>query len=599
MPTLLETIRAVFAAAWRSHFAIPEPVYWFVVVLAGVGFSAASPVEAIGWTAVIVLGVQGIARWHYHRGRGRRALVLARFVAPGGAHSRGAEVQHLFLTRLRDKLAPAHANQVHAVPAIVGTADQRAAASLRRRLRARLLIYGRVTEDSSGWGVFARIMAPVGGGHHFDEHTRDATPIKRSWGERVELLSPTERVMAEEYPLIGAAEVESLIRGSAGQVALLLDEPERARKLLEEALAVVPGSESPAIDGLRVAWAHARLEQGRADDALALLRSRARQATASAELLRELSRTLALAAELGLDRPDRLWRESVAALRQAATSQADPQHDMTLFNLAALLGASSSSSDRSEGLEIVRGLERTSKRYARAWYLHRMLGSASWSEAATAMQSNRPAEANTHYREAGRRYRRAIRLRPRVGILVWMGARRVLWTVYPPAPILHANLADVHDSLGQGLRSSWRWWRCERKRDRLIRRGMRRFAAGQWEMAYANFDWVIVGRGDFRDIVGLVYSAVAAHQTGDRADAIERWQHALAQQPFALVTRAAMLRDPEHHPLEHGLPGTETTDLDQIAQQLGIPVPPPGPVPVGGAGCWRRLFPRHEPTGGG
>lgn len=598
MGTVISTTQDVFKTIWQLHFRIPEPLYWLTIVVAGIGFSTASPAEAVAWTALFALGLQGVVRWHYHRGRGRRALVLAQFAAPGDAQGRAAEVQQLFLTQLRDKLSPSDARQVHAVPAVVGTADAEAAARLRRRLRARLLIYGRVTTHADGWAVFARTLVPVGGGTHFDEHTRDRTPIKRSWGERVDLLSPTERVLAEEYPMTAATEIESILRGSAGQVALFLGEVDSARELLEDALELVAGSTSAAADGLRVAAAEAMLEQDDFESAIDLLRARAQSGTASPELLRMLNRVLWAAAAQGIEDAYEARAESLAALREAVRHDADPQRDMSQFNLAAILGASADEDERAEGIELLLELEQSSNWYSRAWYVQRLLGSAAWSAARRAEATGDPDAARDHYSEAGRRYGKAIRLRPRIGFFVWQGPRRVLWTVYPAAPILRSNLADVHDVLQRRLRAKWQWWRCERARDKLIRRGLKRFAEGNWEFAYANFDWVITGRGDFRDVVALVYRSVAAFQYGDDEEALVGWQQALAWHPYALLTRAAILRDPESHPVVRGVPGDEPTDLDVVADSLGLPAMPPGPLPVGSSGWRARLFPKHEPTGG-
>jgi len=598
MDTLLTTFRGVFGAAWRLHFSIPEAAYWAAIVLAGFGFTTASTNEAIGWTALLLLGIQGVVRWHYHRGRGRRALVLARFAAPQQAEGRALEAQQLFLTRLRDELSPDDARRVHAVPAVVGTSDVPGALRLRRRLRAWLLVYGRVTESSDGWSLFARVLTPIGGGHHLDDHTRDATPIKRSWRDRVDLLSPTERVLAEEYPLTAAAEVESIIRGSAGQVALALGKPDRAQRLLQEALDSVPSSESAAVDGLRIALADALTQQGDVDVAVGVLRERAAQQSAAPDLLRKLHWVLSQSVAAGIENADDAYKEGVVALRRAAADQADPQRDMTLFNLSSLLGASGDLADRQEAMDTLRELLRSSKRYSRAWYVHRLLGADAWREATDARQTGDAVLATERYQEAGRRYAKAIRLRPRVGFLTWQGTCRPLWTVYPPAAIIRANLADVHDALGRRFRSRWQWWRCERKRDKLLRRGLSRFAAGEWQLAYANFDWVIVGRGDFRDTVALVYRSVATYQYGNDAEALAGWQQAHAWQQFALVTRAAMLRDPHNHPLVRGVPGDEPTDLDDVTNLLGMPKQPPGPLPVGYTGWRARLLAPHEPTGG-
>jgi tetratricopeptide (TPR) repeat protein len=596
--TLYSIAKDAFATVWRLHFEIPEMLYWLAILVAAVGFSATSSVEALAWAVLFALGLQGVVRWHWHRGRARRALVLTRFAGYGVGESRAGEAQDLILTQLRDKLDPSDADRVHAIPFAVGTTQSDRARRVRRRLRAWLLIYGRVSEQSGEWSVFARLMRPTGDAVHLDEHTRDVTPVKRSWGERIELLSPTEAVVSSEYPLRAADELEAIIRASAGQVALFLGDPERASSLLAEALAGVGESDSHAVDTVRVSYAELLMAEDDLGLALELLRERERRGSASGELLRALDQALRAAAATGLRPSDWCYRESVRVLRSAAADRGDPQREMSVFNLTTTLLGGSSPADHDEAVELLEELASSSSFYRRAWYVHRRLGAAAWSRALAAKAAEDEATAEEQFELAGRRYARAIRLRPGLRFFVWVNSRRLLWTIYPPAAILRANLADVHDELNRRWRGWWQWWRCERKRDRLLRRGCRRFADGDWQRAYANFDWAYVGRGDFRDMVALVYRSVASWQYGDDEVALADWSHAVARNPYALITRAAMLRDPETHPLVRGLPGDEETDLRRVMLGLGMPEPPPGPLPPMKFGVRNRLLPRHEPTGG-
>jgi tetratricopeptide (TPR) repeat protein len=596
--TLYSIAKDTFGAAWRLHFEIPEALYWLAILVAAIGFSTASPLEAIAWFALFLLGLQGVVRWHWHRGRGRRALILARFAGYGGGEARAREAQDLILTRLKDKLDPSGVDRVHAIPFAIGTAQSGRARRVRRRLRAWLLVYGRVSEQGGHWSVFARLLRPTGRAVHLDEHTRDVTPVKRSWGERVELLSPSEPVVSTEYPLRAADEIEAIIRASAGQVALFLGDMNRAASLLEEALAEVGESNSHAVDTVRVSYAETLIAKDEISPALALLRERERRGSASPELLRVLAQAFRGAAATGVEPTDKCYDESVRVLRLAAADHADPQREMSVFNLSTTLGGGLDPADHDEAVTLLEELASSSSFYRRAWYVHRRLGARAWSNAVSARAAEDEVVAEQQFRLAGKRYGRAIRLRPGVRFFVWVNSTRRLWTIYPPAAILRANLADVHDELGRSWRSKWQWWRCERKRDRLIRRGLRRFADADWEKAYANFDWVYVGRNDFRDIVALVYRAVAAWQYADDDEALASWNYAVRRNSFALITRAAMLRDPQNHPLVRGLPGSEETDLGKVMLALGMPEPPPGPLPPMTFGLRSRLFPSHAPTGG-
>ncbi len=594
MGTLYSIAKDSFATAWRLHFEIPEALYWLAILVAAVGFSATSSVEAVAWCVLFALGLQGVIRWHWHRGRARRALVLTRFAGYGAGEARAREAQDLILTQLRDKLDPASIERVHSIPFAVGTAQTGRARRVRRRLRAWLLVYGRVDEHGDDWSVFARLLRPVGRAIHLDEHTRDVTPVKRSWGERVELLSPTEPVASSEYPIRAADELEAIVNGSAGQVALFLGDPKRASSLLAEALAGAGESDSHAVDTVRVSYAELLMAEDDLEGALELLRERERRGSASAELLRALDQALRAAAGTGLRPADWCYRESVRVLRSAAADRTDPQREMSVFNLTTTLLGGPSPMEHDEAVELLEELASSSSFYRRAWYVHRRLGAAASSRALAAKSTGDESTAEEQFKVAGRRYATAIRLRPGLRFFVWVNSRRLLWTIYPPAAILRANLADVHDELGRRWRSRWQWWRCERKRDRLLRRGLRRFAEGDWQRAYANFDWVFVGRGDFRDIVALVYRAVAARQYGDEGEAQASWSLAVGRNPTALITRAAMLRDPKNHPLVRGLPGSEETDLRKVMRGLGMPEPPPGPLPPMRFGLRERIFPKHE-----
>lgn len=126
-------------AVWRQHFRIPEPAYWAGLLVSAVGFSVEATLEALAWSGVFLLSVIGILRWHWHRRRSR-ALVVARFSAVAGQEGMAVGVQDLVMTSLQDKLPPDLVRLVHPVPAVVGSADRRYAATLRSRLRSLYVI---------------------------------------------------------------------------------------------------------------------------------------------------------------------------------------------------------------------------------------------------------------------------------------------------------------------------------------------------------------------------------------------------------------------------------------------------------------------------
>jgi hypothetical protein len=173
--------RRVAEFVWAQHFRIPEAGYWLLLVVAAVGFSTDTVLAALGWTFVVLLAVQGIARWHWHRRLGR-ALVVTRFSTVRGQEGMATRVQDLVMTSLQDKLPPRLLAEVHAVPAVVGPADRGFAIRLRRRLRARLLVHGRIDQRADGgWAVFARVVQPANRAViHLDWHTRDITQLGRA-----------------------------------------------------------------------------------------------------------------------------------------------------------------------------------------------------------------------------------------------------------------------------------------------------------------------------------------------------------------------------------------------------------------------------------
>jgi hypothetical protein len=322
--------RQVVEFVWRQHFRIPEPAYWLALVIASIGFSSATTLEALGWSAVVVLSVVGIVRWHWHRRRSR-ALVVARFSTVRGQEGMASRVQELVMTSLQDKLPPDLLQLVHAVPAVLGTADRSYALRLRRRLRSLYLVHGRIEQRADGgWAVFARVVQPAERTvKHADWHTRDVTPARARWGVLFELLTPSKEVVAEEYPLEFANELEAVVRGIAGQVAAIFEDDDRAEEWLRMALSKAPGSASHQVDQLRVALARVLVRTDRRKDALDLLRERATGDNPAPALLRELHTVLGPQVGTLGDVADDDAAEAISALRQAAQSETDPQRDMT------------------------------------------------------------------------------------------------------------------------------------------------------------------------------------------------------------------------------------------------------------------------------
>ena len=564
--------------AWQWHFHIPELVYWllFLIVAPGLGvlsFLLGNLEIAGGGALATVLGVQGIARWKFHRRRARGALVVPLFESSDLQQAK--QVQDLVMTALLDHLSDEEAEQVHRVPTVAGPAGRPFVRCLWRRLRAHLVLHGEVRERSDGQlAVYARVLAPAEPEvMHMDPHTRDITPIKTTWRHLFQRLTPENPVSEIEYPLEFAGELEAVIRGTAGQVALALEDYPRAERRLTEALAVRPHSAAHSLDRLRVDLALTIAAQGRDKEAIKQLRKRARQADASPELLRTLCRLFAQTEhdpQLSLSTPQRLG-EAISLLRRAAEDRADSQRDMTLYNLANLLAAGTPQ-QKAEAKQLIDDLLRSRSHYRNAWYVKRERGAIAWNELIEAWEAGDQQSVRERGKEAAQWYGRAIRARPRVRFFWRDGPRVWPYRRFPPAPILHANARDGHEQAGHLLRTIWHEWRFHRKRKRLLQQGEKDFRSGHFESACAAFDWATVGRADRPEIGAHVYRAVLLKQLDEAEGAEAEWRETLSKDPYALLVRAAVARDPEGYPLPKGLPGKEPTDpeaVDRLIAQRG------------------------------
>lgn len=553
---------------WRQHFKIPEPVYWVALVVSAIGFSAASPLEAIAWTGLILLSVAGIARWRWHRRRSR-ALVVARFSAVSGHEGMAARVQELCMTSLQDKLPSDLLQLVHSVPAVVGPADQSYAVRLRRRLRGTYLVHGRVDErPGGGWAVFARVVQPADRDVvHVDWFTRDITPARARWSHLFELLTPSKEVVVEEYPLEFSNELEAIVRGLAGQVAAAFEDDERAERLLRTAISKAPGSTSHQIDQLRIALARVLDRADRRAEALALLRERARNENPSPALLRELGLlSFGVGREATLGDPDPTEaQEAIAALRRAAEYDADPQRDLTLYNLALMVWNDGGDAGREEGEQIIAELLRTSSFYRRAWYVHFHHGAAHYHLALKAQEEGDEESARRHFKRAARHYSRGIRLRPRFRFFWPEGPTISFLHRFRRVPILYANAKDAHQGAGHRIRAWWYERRFEQRRRKLMKIADKAFGRGEWDRAYAYYDWAIVGRWDEDEVLVRTIKAVVTRQCGEDEQAETEWAETLEAAPGALLMRAVVASQPV---LERGVPGSEPTDMPTVVARL-------------------------------
>ena len=525
MTTWLRLVLLVLKAAWRWHFHIPRGAYAAALMGGVLVVVVGPPHTPIAFAAAVLLlvGSQGLARWWWYSHPGPRVAV-ARFASDLPANDVSGRIQREIVTALQDRLVTPH--RILPLPVTVGRDQRGFALRLWARLRATYLLYGDVRPLGDRGSVYPRVVRPTGRYvEHWDWFTNDRTPQRTLWRATVDRLTPTRDAEDVEYPYGFAREVEALVRALEGRVRILLGQPEQATHVLQQALAIAGGTDSPAVDEIRLALAEALAAQGRGDDALRLLRQRAREDSASPALLRTMA-TYLVAEERP---PEERRQEAIELLRRAAADRQDPLRDMTLYHLARQRAQVKGGED--EAYRSFRELLASrDSHYSRAWYVMRMVGTWHWKRAVELTEADRTEEARREALLAARWYTRALRRRPKVRWVAWgprpwmRRPRRIL-----PSPRMFANACDAHRLAGHASR--WRYYsvRTSRLRTAFARRASAATERRAWDEAYAFFEWARVGYRDPLDLFVAASAAVAAEQRGDLLHARELWHKATAQ----------------------------------------------------------------------
>lgn len=557
----------VLRLAWRWHFHIPKIIYWVAFAIGVVGVALWREVGGAELLFVafllVVLGVRGVVRWAYYQSH-PPALATPFFEAT--SQDLSAEVRRIITTSIRDHLSAPFDEAVRPIGVVVGPSDKSFAHRLRRRLGALYLVYGEVREGDP-YSVFSRLsVEPPAEVMHQDWWTMDITPQRTIWDALFHKLSPSYGARDVEYPFRSADEMRGLVASLEAEIWMLAGRPARADDAFRLALVGLESSESHAVDEIRVRLSHALRQQGKDQDALDLLKSRATADSASPELLRQYA---ALLLQLSDETNPYISPitgsrdDAIAALRRAASHTSDPLRDQSLYNLAMALG--DTPHERSEKEEILEGLFVSRSHYRRAWYVKRERGLIHWNKGEALKALGEACAAKREFKLAARWDTRTLWARPKVRIrrrpqpIRFRG--RVIWVPRIPRlkryripPILWGAATEAHEAAGNRLRARYYDLRHQRRVDRLMKLAEAGVAHQDWDAAYANFDWVSAGKATVHSCLALVGRAVALQQLGQTTLASESLARARAMHPDGNQVANIALQHFSRYQLPGGLP---------------------------------------------
>lgn len=529
--------------AWRVHYRIPRRVWPVVIGLLAVTSWASSSfdfgindtrwpeVRNTIWAVSLAVSVVAFARWSIDRWNTRHGLALTVFWSTDPSLSR--ELQNRIATYLNDVLSPQAAKRVNRLPVIVSGADRAQALSLLRGLRASYVLYGDIF-DASGKAIaephiLKRVTRTI---IHMDLFLRDITPSFTRRSELVYRLATTSEVKEYELPPEFGKELRALIALLASDAAQLASDPSESIRFLRSALHECHDAETPTVDAMTADLARLVETQEGPGQALALVRQRADRHSPlpAPDLLRAAHEFAFKLSVVTDDEYAVALRElGVSWLRRAASQEADPERDVTLYNLALAVDADSEGFPQEESLRLLVQVLSMSPFYRRAWYAHRQLGSHFWRRH---LHSDTPDGVRWAKRSA-RHYARAIRRRPRARWF-YLDHNGIfsLRKTFERLPIMYANTADAHIAAGHSLRGNVRRTQAFRERRRMIKIATDAAERGEWERAYAYFDWCRIGWSDTDDLLAHVASALSGERINLPARLIQRaWDDAYARFP--------------------------------------------------------------------
>jgi hypothetical protein len=563
---------------WTFHFRLPMLWWWFIgLALVALACFAPKFEVSMGAAVLALIAFAGGVRWAAARRRCRHSLVVAFFYEGANAKGRAEEAQRIVVDTLRSHLPTALQNLVQPLALTIGSDQQAFAERTRKRLRGMFVLHRRIASRPGGeWSIYPRILEPAfDSTMHIDWFTRDRTPANPRFGPIVSSLTPQIGVHDEEFPLDFCRDLEAVLRGILGRVAVAFGACSEAIEPLKKALNIAGSSTNPQIDALRLALARAMAAENEIDEALDYLRARIQGEDPSPELLRGFAHLLLdranRVAAIG-NQPDRADHdEQIVALRQARERDTDPLRDQTTYNLfAALDFAGASTEEQQEADGLLEELLHSRTRYGKQWYVRRAAALRSWRLVEEAWPEGDKETKQTAGKEAAKWYSRTLRARPRLQ-LRRAGLRPRGWLHWIPlSPILYANAVDAHRVAGNRIRARFFEWRFQRIRKRYWKRAWKASKAQNWARAMAFYDWIaIVGRRDEREMFATTYAAICRWKYGQQDEAEHDWSVALAQYgPGALLARANLVQFFQQWGIDATVPGEEPTSQEGVTAMV-------------------------------
>lgn len=517
---LMARIERYASWAWSRHYLVPRMVYLLALLLSLALLAALWPLNTsveselyilTGLLLVAILGLAGLVRW-FVESRGV-ILVVACFQEVADSHLEGgqrtSDLQRQVVAQIREALTPAYPLRILAPKETLGTGDFRLAARMRRRLRAGFLLYGDLVVEHGRHRTNARLLRPLPKRIWFYDRDTQQMTFYRPVLQDLSLIVGSGRVASSSrISLELGRELERFLRSVEGMLLLAAGRFVLAESVLKEALADSQRAESQVVDEICLNLAHSYLWQGKTDEAIDILKTRARIATVDAELLR-------LLAVLSLPSGHQHARNefSLRLLRRAADRADDPQRELSLLYLAMLLA--DSEIDDGEADQIIERLSHSpSGDLKRAWFVQKLEGDRHWRQARKLQNKKRREElAVAAASAASNAYRRAIRSYPRWARLGWRLHR------VPLSPQLLAAAADAERASGHQRRAERLFGREQKSRHLWLTRAEEAIVGREWAKTIVFARRAVTGRMDHADLHALAVLSVGEESVGHRETA--------------------------------------------------------------------------------